>query len=121
MTQDERRQALAKRDNSTEIFVMNRDGSAVRKLTDNAAKDDGAEWSRDGKQIYFVSSRDGSPKLFVMNADGSNIKQVASGAFSPDLSISRDGKLLVHPKQKDGKQGIVIYDIATQTERLLIG
>ncbi len=54
-----------------EIYVINADGSGLRRLTRNDVPDGGPTWSPDGQRIAFVSSRDRTgDDIFVMNADG---------------------------------------------------
>ena len=47
------------RDGNPEIYVMNRDGSNVRRLTNHPANDITPTWSPSGTQIAFTSSRGG--------------------------------------------------------------
>ena len=64
------------RDGDDEIFAVNVDGSNLRQLTDNNAKDTSSAWSADGLQIVFSSDRDGDWEIYVMNADGSDVRQL---------------------------------------------
>ena len=70
------------RDGQSEIYVMNPDGSAQTRLTNNPAADTAPAWSPDGTKILFTSLRDDptSPALYVMNADGTNQTRVMSGS-----------------------------------------
>lgn len=54
-----------------EIYVMEHDGSAPRRLTAVAGADRHPQWSPRRTHIAFVSERDGNQELYVMNADGS--------------------------------------------------
>ena len=51
---------MSQRDGNSEIYVMNRNGSGVRRLTNNAASDSTPTWSPTGTQIAFTSDRSGS-------------------------------------------------------------
>jgi Tol biopolymer transport system component len=55
-----------------EIFVINADGSGLRRLTRNAVPDWDPAWSPDGQKIAWSRSEGTGADVFVMNADGSN-------------------------------------------------
>jgi dipeptidyl aminopeptidase/acylaminoacyl peptidase len=74
---------------SYDIYVMNADGTDVRRLTDDPTVDGWPAWSPDGRQIVFSSTRDDCAysqaeecrttgdigpwhTLYVMNADGTD-------------------------------------------------
>src|SRR5215475_10872993 len=59
------------RDGDTEIYVMNPDGSGVRRLTRSPKFDAPAAWSADGRRLLFYSQRAPSGGVWVMNANGS--------------------------------------------------
>lgn len=112
---------LARMRNSMEVFVMNRDGSNLKNLTNNTSRDCCAYWSRDGKTIYFLSERDGSPQIYAMKADRSKARKVADGHVVTAPNISPDGKKFVYTKEVNGKWGLYLYDLGSGKERLLIG
>jgi Tol biopolymer transport system component len=62
---------ISTHDGDPEIFVMNADGTGLRKLTDNTAVDAAPSWSPDGGKIVFTSDRSGTFELYRMNSDGS--------------------------------------------------
>lgn len=111
----------AKMRGSADVFVMNSDGSGVRKLTDSPARDCCAYWSRDGRTIYFLSERDGSPRIYAMRADGSGARKVADGVVVADPNVSPDGKKFVYTKEVGGKYGLYVYDLKSGKEKLLAG
>jgi len=70
-----------------DIYVMNADGSDVRRLTYSPGLDEGPAWSPDGTKIAFSSARDGQQEIYVMNADGSDPRRLTSNPArdeSPD-------------------------------------
>ena len=78
-------------DHNSEIYVMDLDGSNVKRLTYNAAWDSEPVVSPDGKKIAFTSNRDGYSEIYVMDVDGGNVTRITrneindmSPAFSPD-------------------------------------
>lgn len=78
-------------DPNMEIYVINFDGTGMKRLTDSPGYDAEGSYSSDGKQIVFTSSRGGDPDLYIMDADGSNVRQLTNTRgydggpfFSPD-------------------------------------
>ena len=69
------------RDANSELYVMNRDGSGVRRLTNNPAIDTTPSWSPTGGQIAFTSDRSGGPAVYVMGADGLNLHRISTDSY----------------------------------------
>ena len=76
-----------------EIYVMNADGSGIKRLTRNteeAGVDISPSWSPDGKRITFVRRRTGASDDFeidVANSDGTGIRPLTTnhaGYCCPD-------------------------------------
>jgi Tol biopolymer transport system component len=59
-------------DHGAQIFVMNANGTGVRRLTKGPGRNDLPKWSPDGSRIAFISKRDGNRELYVMTADGTS-------------------------------------------------
>ena len=82
---------------TSELWVMNQDGSNVTQLTQGTAGggDTEAQFSPDGARIVFERRTGGSgtAQLWIMNADGSNATQLTSaGIIHPhDPTFSPDG------------------------------
>jgi TolB protein len=66
------------RDGNPEIYIMNSDGSGLRRMTNNPMIDVTPTWSPNGNQIAWVSDRTGSPKIYIMNADGTGQRMLIS-------------------------------------------
>jgi TolB protein len=69
------------RDGNPEIYVMNRDGSGLRRMTNSPAIDTTPTWSPTGNQIAWVTDRSGSPHIWVMNADGTGQHLLIGGGY----------------------------------------
>ena len=79
---------------STDIFVMNADGTGERNLTETPFNESQAAFSPDGSHIVFVRAPQVAGEtvdLYVMDADGHNLKRLTSDdaverfpAWSPD-------------------------------------
>lgn len=54
-------------DGNWEIYVMNRDGSGLLRLTRNAADDGTPQFSKDGSKIIFSSNRSGKSALYEIS------------------------------------------------------
>ncbi len=115
------REEMAQMKNSTEIFVMNRDGTNLKNLTNNEFEDSTPQWSKNGRTIYFVSRRDGAPDIYAMKADGTKVRKVADGKVVTNPFISPDENCFAYTKEVGGKWGLYIYEIKSGKERLLIG
>ena len=85
---------------TSEIYVMDADGSNPQRLTKNRVHDRFPSWSPDGERIVFVSDRDGNWEIYVMDADGGNQQNLTNNPhsdispawFNSSFSISPFGK-----------------------------
>ncbi|MES2952129.1 MAG: hypothetical protein V4858_26685 [Pseudomonadota bacterium] len=79
--------------NRSDIWVIQKDGTGLTRLTSDLSGNWQPTWSPDGTKIAFVSNRLGSKDLWIMNADGSAPSRVIAlpgqenhPSFSPDGS-----------------------------------
>ncbi|HXT30968.1 MAG TPA: hypothetical protein VN716_16850 [Vicinamibacterales bacterium] len=72
-----------------EIYVMNKDGSGLRRLTNNPDIDTSPTWSPTGTQIAWVSGRSGNPQVYIMNADGTGQRKLTSEVWADRPTWSR--------------------------------
>ncbi len=83
---------MSNRDGNWEIYIMNYDGSGIKRLTNNAANDGLPVWSPDGKTIAFVSDQGGAWAIWAMNPDGSSRRKlfdIGGGGLAFDWTRER--------------------------------
>jgi TolB protein len=111
------------RDGNPELYVANRDGSNLRRITNNPAIDTTPTWSPTGAQIAFTTDRTGSPQIYVMGADGLNLRRITSESYCdrPTWSPAPFNELAFVCRTGPGYD-IKIYDFASgQTRQITFG
>ncbi len=106
---------------NTEVFLCNRDGSNLRRLTTARGIDTNPAWSPTGREIAFTSSRSGTPQIYIMSAEGANLRRITFlGRYNDGAAWSPDGTKLAHSARRpDNSFDIAITDIVTQETRYL--
>ena len=95
----------------SDIYRMNRDGSGLRRLTQNKEGNFEPALSPDGTQIAFVSSRDGDPEIYRMRTDGKRQQRLT--AFHREDWAPRwspDGKRIAFLSDREGHTRIFIMN-----------
>jgi len=102
------------REGGTQLFVINRDGSGLRRLTQTGAIDTEACYSPDGSKIYFVSDRGGGPQVYRMPASGGAAERVTfSGSYNISPAVSPDGRTLTYISRINGAFRLSVMDLST--------
>ena len=97
------------RDMNTDIYLINTDGTGIRRLTHHPNLDAPTDWSPDRKRIAFHSNRDGDYEVYIMNADGTGLTQVThNSALAPIWSPV--GRRLAFTSDRDGDWEIYLMD-----------
>jgi TolB protein len=106
------------RDGNAEIYVMNRDGSGVQRLTNHPASDVTPTWSPTGTQIAFTSDRTGSPQIWIVNADGSGVQQITRETHCDRPTWSAAPLNEIAYASRSGAGNIIrIFDFNTRSTR----
>jgi TolB protein len=105
-----------------DIYVVNRDGSGERRLTNNKSSEGSPAWSPAGNLIAFTSDRAGSLQIFTMTPDGGGTRRVensCSHCDRPTFAPGDRGLLLAYSTQVPGGHDIELFDLTTQQARRL--
>jgi Tol biopolymer transport system component len=112
-----------------EIYVIDADGSGLRRLTRNWRSDGTPTWSPDGRKILFLRSgwRDGADvqgDVYVMNADGSgqrNLTRSRTRPFSTERAAawSPDGRKILFVSNRDRNSEVYVMNSDGSGERKL--
>ncbi len=102
--------ALKAADPYEDLFVCASDGSGMRRLTSDPAKDRQSRWSPKPDEIVFFSDRTGRYEIWSIRRDGSGLRQISDLAGENIASPipSPDGtRLLVYSTEKEHASGLV--------------
>jgi len=118
----EEQEALFDRDPAwaNEIYVMNSDGSNVRRLTTSPGYDGGPFFSADGKRICFrrFSENGATAEIMTMGVDGKNEGQLTKlGAMSWAPFFHPSGKYLIFTTNKHGFANFELYLVDSEGKR----
>lgn len=102
----------SQRTGTSDVWVVDVDGSHLRDLTPHPALDGNASWSPDGQHIVFGSTRAAGSQyggdLYVMDPDGRNLRALTSGHKDYGPSWSPDGRWIAFNSQRDGNSEIYV-------------
>ena len=105
---------------TTDIFVVNADGSGLTRLTTTTSYQTQPSWSPDGSKIVFTSYRDGDANIYVMNEDGSGQTQLTSTTDHDEWpSWSPDGSKIVFRSLRNGQDDLYLMDPDGQNQTRL--
>jgi Tol biopolymer transport system component len=111
---------------NSDIWVANRDGSDLTRLTSYGGSDDQPAWSTDGSKIAFRSVRSGQAKIWIMNADGSNQRNLMEGSYnffdgvSSRPSFANNGRIYFHISYPDSTSVLASLPVTGTWQNLKI-
>lgn len=103
------------------IWIVNADGTGLKKVSETRALLPSANWSADGASIIFTDMDHRRSTIFRVNLDGSNIEKIA-GDKNIDMffpSISPDGRELIVIADSDMAPTLMLIDLDTHKSRVL--
>ena len=108
------------RDGNADLYVMNADGSGVRRLTSHPGIDTSPTWAPQGHQIAFTSDRTGSPQIYVIGIDGTGLRRITFESYCdrPTWSPAPYNEVAYSSRTGPGHD-IKVVDLATNEVRQL--
>ncbi len=107
------------RDGNSEIYVVNTDGTGLRRISNTPLGDDLPTWSPDGSKIIFATNIKGGAEIRVAKPDGSQQAQLIAGvARIGEIAWSPDGNIIAYHLYTDKVREYTIAFIKSDGTRL---
>jgi TolB protein len=112
--------AVLTKDGSSQIYLMNADGTNLRRITFSGVIDTEPFFTPDGRFIYFTSDRGGSPQIYRMPATGGEpVRVTFEGDYNVSPRLSPEGKTLVYVSLNSGRFQLMAMDLETRQVQTL--
>src|SRR6266481_3631382 len=106
----------------TDLYIINRDGTGLRQLTDDKYADLHPSWSPDGKTIAFVTDRGGATdfdllrfgnlRIALLHLDSGDIEVLGNMGTGKNINPvwAPDGRSLAFVSDRSGISNVFLYD-----------
>jgi Tol biopolymer transport system component/DNA-binding winged helix-turn-helix (wHTH) protein len=94
-----------RRDDNSDIYIVDIDGSNLERLTEDPLPDGNAVFTPDGKEVIFDRNFYGATRFYRMNVDGSDQRQLMTkGGFELSAAFAPDGQTLTFSADRQGPE-----------------
>ncbi|NVJ97835.1 MAG: PD40 domain-containing protein [Alphaproteobacteria bacterium] len=109
---------ISTRDANWEVYIIGRDGTGLKRLTDNYVLNLGATWGPDNVSLAYAEHRDGEgvSDIFITNIDNGKRTRIAENGLWPDWSPDGRSIIFIRP-ESDETINVIRYDVKEGTEQ----
>jgi TolB protein len=112
--------AVLTKDGTSQVYLMNTDGTNLRRITFSDAIDTEPFFTPDGQSIYFTSDRGGSAQIYRMPAGGGEpVRVTFEGDYNVSPRVSPDGKILAYISRVSGRFQLMAMDLDSKQVQTL--
>lgn len=92
-----------------QIFIVRKDGSDLRQLTEDAYFNTSPDWAPDGARLVYTSQREGGTEIFLIDTAGTIVQRLSDGPGRDGAADwSPDGRHLVFTSTRESGHGLYI-------------
>ena len=100
---------ISMRDGSPDLYVIDKNGDNLRRVTDTPAEEYDISWSPNGQFLMFVSDHEGNPEIYTAPKDGSAINRLTRNSVVDNQPVwSPNGSRIAFVSYKDGDADIFV-------------
>ena len=104
----------------THIYLMNLNGTNLRRFTNSQGIDTEPVFSPDGRYVYFTSDRGGTPQIYRQPVAGGAAERVTySNEYAISPAISPKGDKLAFISRLQGAFRVTMMDLTTWSQSIL--
>lgn len=105
------------KDDNPDLFLLDRKGEIIEKLTERSGINVSPTWSPDGTNLVFVSDRSGKPQLFHMVMRTRKVRRLTfEGTENAEPNWSPTENLVVYSSLRDGVYQLFMLNPLTADE-----
>ena len=95
-----------------DLYLMDPDGTNLRRITTQPGADGHPTWTPDGKRIVYTAIRGGSSQIISINPDGSDPRQLTTaGGGNVSPVVAPDGTWIAFISGRDGNDELYRMDL----------